>query len=180
MKSFGLMIAMLLALAALGLSACGGDDDDETAATNGTTTTEAEGGGESPGGGEKAGGTEKAGGEKGGGGQKKDGRAGGEKAGGGGGETIRVSADPNGQLAFEQQSLNASAGSVSFDFENSASMAHDFCLEGGPGDRDLGCTDTITDDSSTLKVNLKPGRYTFYCSVGGHRQAGMEGTLTVK
>jgi uncharacterized cupredoxin-like copper-binding protein len=34
--------------------------------------------------------------------------------------------------------------------------------------------------SKTLAVTLKPGTYKFYCSVPGHRQAGMEGTLEVK
>jgi uncharacterized cupredoxin-like copper-binding protein len=29
-------------------------------------------------------------------------------------------------------------------------------------------------------VTVKPGKYTFYCSVPGHRQAGMQGILTVK
>jgi uncharacterized cupredoxin-like copper-binding protein len=35
-------------------------------------------------------------------------------------------------------------------------------------------------DSSTGKVDLKPGKYTFYCNITGHRQQGMEGTITVK
>jgi uncharacterized cupredoxin-like copper-binding protein len=34
--------------------------------------------------------------------------------------------------------------------------------------------------TSTVRAKLKPGRYRFYCSVDGHRQAGMEGKLTVR
>jgi plastocyanin len=34
--------------------------------------------------------------------------------------------------------------------------------------------------SESKKIDLKPGKYTFYCSITGHRAAGMEGTLTVK
>jgi uncharacterized cupredoxin-like copper-binding protein len=31
-----------------------------------------------------------------------------------------------------------------------------------------------------VTVNLKPGTYTFFCSVPGHEQGGMKGTLVVK
>jgi plastocyanin len=35
-------------------------------------------------------------------------------------------------------------------------------------------------DSSEKKVDLKPGKYVFYCDIPTHRQQGMEGTITVK
>ena len=47
------------------------------------------------------------------------------------------------------------------------------------GSRVLGATPTFVGGSKTLTLKLKPGKYTFYCSVPGHRQAGMEGTLNV-
>jgi uncharacterized cupredoxin-like copper-binding protein len=43
-----------------------------------------------------------------------------------------------------------------------------------------GATPTFQGGSKTLTLHLKPGTYTFYCSVPGHRQAGMQGTLVVK
>jgi uncharacterized cupredoxin-like copper-binding protein len=101
-----------------------------------------------------------------------------EPAPAGGGETVSVSADPGGSLAFQQERLEAPAGSVTFQFENPASLMHDFCLE--QDGEDLGCTDQIAQSSSELTVDLQPGGYTFYCSVAGHREGGMEGDLTVK
>ena len=43
----------------------------------------------------------------------------------------------------------------------------------------LGKTPVFSGGTKNFTVNLKPGKYTFYCSVPGHRQAGMQGTLTV-
>ena len=43
----------------------------------------------------------------------------------------------------------------------------------------LGATPTFKGGSRTLTLKLKPGTYKFFCTVPGHRQAGMEGTLTV-
>ena len=47
------------------------------------------------------------------------------------------------------------------------------------GTKVLGATPTFKGGAMTLTLKLKPGKYIFYCSVPGHRQAGMEGTLNV-
>jgi|SRR5687768_5634872 plastocyanin len=97
----------------------------------------------------------------------------------GGGETVDVSADPGGDLAYEQDSLTASAGTVTISLTNEASIPHDVVIEGPEGD--LGATDQISGgDTAEVDVELEPGEYTFYCSVPGHREAGMEGPLTVE
>jgi plastocyanin len=99
--------------------------------------------------------------------------------GGGGGETVEVSADPGGSLAFEQDSLTATAGEVTFAFTNDASVPHDLVIEGAEGD--LGETEEISGgDTAEVTIELEAGEYTFYCSVPGHREAGMEGPLTVE
>lgn len=99
--------------------------------------------------------------------------------GGGGGETVAVSAVPDNSFAFEQDSLETKAGTTTFEFDNPASLGHDFCVEGFGGD-ELGCTEVISESSATLDLDLQAGEHTFYCSVAGHREGGMEGTLTVK
>ena len=48
------------------------------------------------------------------------------------------------------------------------------------GTKVLGATPTFQGGTKTLTLNLKPGTYVFYCSVPGHRAAGMEGKLTVQ
>jgi plastocyanin len=98
--------------------------------------------------------------------------------GGGGGSTVQISADPNGALKFEQTSVEATAGSVTIDFTNDSSISHDVRIEGN-GVSDEG-TDQVTGGSTSATVDLQPGTYTFFCSVDGHRAAGMEGTLVVK
>ncbi len=96
----------------------------------------------------------------------------------GGGETVAVAADPGGQLAFAQDSLTAKSGSVTFAFTNDADVPHDFKIE--KDGEDLDGTDVITKDEADLTVDLEPGTYTYYCSVGKHRDQGMEGELTVE
>ena len=100
--------------------------------------------------------------------------------GGGGGSTIKLSADPSGALKFDTDSLSAKAGSVTIDFDNPAAITHDVSVEDSSG-KELGTSDLIAQSKTTLDLsNLKPGDYTYFCTVPGHREGGMEGTLTVK
>jgi uncharacterized cupredoxin-like copper-binding protein len=81
-------------------------------------------------------------------------------------------------LMFTTNSLHAKAGKVTIDFTNSSPLAHNFTLASSSGTV-LGATPTFMGGTKTLTVDLKAGTYTYYCSVPGHRAAGMHGTLTV-
>jgi len=97
---------------------------------------------------------------------------------GGAGSTVSFTANPDGELAFEEDSAEATAGAVTIELTNDSAVPHDVQIEGPDGD--IGGTDETTGGSVTGEVELEPGEYTFYCSVPGHREAGMEGTLTVE
>jgi plastocyanin len=99
--------------------------------------------------------------------------------GGGGASTVEVSAPADGSLAFDQTDLTTKAGAVTINFDNPASISHDVKVEDSAG-AELGGTDLVSQGDATATVDLQPGSYTFFCSVPGHRPAGMEGTLTVK
>jgi plastocyanin len=105
---------------------------------------------------------------------------GGSAGSGGGGETIDIEADPGGELAYTTKSLTAKAGNVTIDFKNPQALMHDVAVEDSSG-KVIGKTELVAEASSTASLeNLKPGTYTFFCTVPGHREAGMEGTMTVK
>jgi plastocyanin len=92
-------------------------------------------------------------------------------------QTLQLSADPTGALKFDKTALSAKAGNVRIVLSNPAPVPHNVSLE-GPGLDKEGPT-VQKGGNSQVQAKLKPGKYTFYCSVPGHRQAGMEGTLTV-
>ena len=83
------------------------------------------------------------------------------------------------QLMFDTDTLTAKAGKVTVDFTNNSAIAHDVVVS-DQANKVLGQTPVFDGGTKSFNVTLKPGSYTYYCSVPGHRQAGMQGTLTVK
>jgi plastocyanin len=98
---------------------------------------------------------------------------------GGSAAAVDIEADPSGQLAFTSDEASAKAGKVTVNFTNTSPVPHDVRIESSGGE-EVGGTEVISESSESATVDLKPGEYTYFCSIPGHRQAGMEGTLTVK
>jgi plastocyanin len=80
-------------------------------------------------------------------------------------------------IAYNTKQLSAKAGTVKITFTNPGPLEHNVTI--AQGSTTLGATPTITGGSKSLALKLNPGTYTFFCTVPGHRAAGMEGTLTV-
>jgi plastocyanin len=152
-----LVAALVLVIASLGLVACGSSSSSTSSEATTEESTEAAGGAEAEGGKEEAGG----------------------EAEGGASSTVAIEADPSGELAFTKKELTAMPGMVTVDFTNQASIPHNVAIESENGEQ-LGETEVISGGSDSTTVNLPKGTYTYYCTIPGHRQAGMEGTLVVK
>ena len=96
----------------------------------------------------------------------------------GAGATVKFSAPADGSLKFDQKYATAKAGKVTVDFANPSSTPHGVEIDGNGVEEK---TETVTSgDAPPITVDLKPGTYEFYCPVPGHREAGMEGKLTVQ
>ena len=91
--------------------------------------------------------------------------------------SLEIPADPGGALAYVFADADAQAGQLTIDSPNESSVPHNIAIEGG-GVEEVG---PVVDNGgvSTIEVTLEDGEYQFYCTVPGHRAAGMEGTLTV-
>ena len=89
----------------------------------------------------------------------------------------RMTGDEGASIDLEP--LLYAGGKDTLDFTNDSSTPHDVVIEDSSGS-EVARTDVITGTTTTTQADLKAGTYTFFCSVDGHREAGMEGTLTVK
>jgi plastocyanin len=96
---------------------------------------------------------------------------------GGGGTHLTLTADPGGALSFDQTELTAAAGEVTIELVNDSGVPHNVEVEGNGVEE---VSDTISEGSTELTLTLEPGEYEFYCAIPGHREGGMEGTLTVE
>jgi uncharacterized cupredoxin-like copper-binding protein len=94
---------------------------------------------------------------------------------GGGGQTLTVTADPGGALSWDKTSLDAKAGKVTLQIDNQSSTPHAIEVEGNGVEEE---TKTVTGGNADVTVDLKPGKYEYYCPVPGHKKT-MHGTLTV-
>jgi uncharacterized cupredoxin-like copper-binding protein len=71
------------------------------------------------------------------------------------------------------------AGKVTFDVKNAGKIGHDLVVS-GPGVTGAAKTALLNPgQSAKLTVTLAAGSYTLYCSVPGHRAAGMSAKLDV-
>ncbi|HZA88915.1 MAG TPA: plastocyanin/azurin family copper-binding protein [Solirubrobacterales bacterium] len=91
---------------------------------------------------------------------------------------LELSAPEDGTLAFDTDALEAEAGEVTVGFDNPASIEHDVAIEGDG--EEIAKSDLVSEGTTEVTADLDPGEYAFYCSVPGHREGGMEGTLTVR
>jgi plastocyanin len=96
-----------------------------------------------------------------------------------GGSTIKFEANPEGDLMFTTKAATGKAGDDTIDFKNPSSTPHNVSIEDSSGQK-IAETETISEGETSTKVELQPGKYTFFCSIPGHREAGMEGTLTIE
>ena len=147
------IIVMLCALALVGVG-CGDDDDSDGGSSGNGKSTEKKSGAYGAGGGA------------------------GDTGGGGKAQTLKLTADPGGALKFDKSSLTAKPGKVTIVMDNPSDLPHAVELE-GQGIEEAG--DTVQKGGvSKVSATVKAGEYEYYCPVGNHKQAGMEGTLTVQ
>jgi uncharacterized cupredoxin-like copper-binding protein len=95
------------------------------------------------------------------------------------GAQLQLSSAKNGSLSFDQNRLSAKSGTVTLVMDNpqTTGQQHGIAVEGNGVDKDG--PSVGPGQTSTLTAALKPGTYTFYCPVPGHKAAGMKGTLTI-
>ncbi len=101
------------------------------------------------------------------------------------GGKLAIDANPAGQLAYTSTKATATPGPVTVTMTNMSGVQHNIAFEAGENGAaakgpKIAASSFISKGTTSVTLSLKPGKYTFFCEVPGHRAAGMYGTLTVK
>lgn len=165
-----LALCLVAFIAVAGVAACGGDDDEATT-TDMTEMTDM---------GTDAGTTETDGVTPGTDGVlPTDGATNGtDTAPAGEATTLEIPVVDGTALEYEVTEISAPAGTITMTSTNPQTIPHNIAIDTADGPV-LG--EVVSDGGvSEITVELEPGTYEYYCSVPGHREAGMVGTLTVE
>jgi uncharacterized cupredoxin-like copper-binding protein len=95
----------------------------------------------------------------------------------GAGGTVDLTAT---DFKFDPSDPSVKSGNVTFTLKNDGQTTHSLEIEDVNGEDQELEGDVSPGQSGTLKVNLPPGKYEFYCPVDNHKEMGMEGEITVK
>ncbi len=100
----------------------------------------------------------------------------GAAGGAGGGASVGDITLQANEFAYSPATLRLDrAGQVTVTLHNQGQLEHDFTIEGAQGTLLVKANST---GKATFKIP-KAGTYTYACTVQGHKEAGMKGTLTV-
>lgn len=91
---------------------------------------------------------------------------------------LDVTSPEDGSFVFEPDALTAPPGTVTLVYANPSQVPHSIAIEASG--RVVDESETVTDATTEASGDLAPGEFVFFCTVPGHRDAGMEGTLTVQ
>jgi plastocyanin len=92
---------------------------------------------------------------------------------------LALTSPEEGDLVFEPETLETKAGEVTLDYTNPSEVPHNVAIE--VEGETVAQGETVTGGGSgPASARLESGEYVYYCSIPGHREAGMEGELTVE
>ena len=92
---------------------------------------------------------------------------------------LELTSPAEGDLVFEPDTLESPAGEITIAYTNPSDVPHNVAIEADG--QTLTESETVTGgDTGEATAPLEPGEYAYFCAIPGHREAGMEGTLTVE
>jgi plastocyanin len=99
----------------------------------------------------------------------------------GGAETTTVKMD---EYSFDPEDASVKRGDT-IEVTSDGAIAHNLTIEQGPDPKEktkklAGTSTFLPDKSERLEVDVEPGKYAMVCTVSGHRELGMTGTITVR